>query len=93
MQASLYHCWADQPHPFQQTGGRARTTIMGVDMIHLVTFPIAHPNSTQDKIATFAYNNGDALYSKQCISKHLNDLEITKKKASIGAFQALSAEV
>jgi hypothetical protein len=64
-----------------------------MDMIHLVTFLIAHPDSTQDEMAAFVYNKGGALYSKQRNSKHLKDLEITKKKASIKAFQASSAEV
>jgi hypothetical protein len=91
-QASLY-CWADHPHLFRQTGGRARTTVVGVDMIHLVTFLVAHPDSTQDEMAAFVYNEGGALYSKQRISEHLDDLEITKKKASIEAFQSSSAEV
>ncbi len=62
-------------------------------MIHLVTFLVAQPDSTQDKMAAFVYNKGGALYLKQCISKHLDDLKITKKKTSIKAFQALSAEV
>ncbi len=62
-------------------------------MIHLVTFLVAHPDSTQDEMAAFVYNKGGALYSKQRISKHLDNLEITKKKASIEAFQASSAEV
>jgi hypothetical protein len=92
LQASLYR-WADRPHPFRQTSGRARTTIVGVDMIHLITFLVAHPDSTQDEMAAFVYNEGGALYSKQRISEHLDDLEITKKKASIEAFQASSAEV
>ncbi len=92
MQASLYR-WADHPHPFHQTGGQARTIIVGMDMIHLVTFLVAHPDLTQDKMAAFVYNEGGTLYSKQRISKHLNNLEITKKKASIEAFQASSAEV
>jgi hypothetical protein len=62
-------------------------------MIHLVTFLVAHPDTTQDEIAAFVYNKGGTLYSKQRISEHLNNLEIIKKKASIKAFQALSAEV
>jgi hypothetical protein len=33
------------------------------------------------------------MSSKQCISEHLDDFKITKKKASIKAFQALDAEV
>jgi hypothetical protein len=91
-QASLYR-WADRPHPFRQTGGRPPTTIVGVDMIHLVTFLVAHLDSNQDEMAAFVYNEGGVLYSKQHNSKHLDDLEITKKKASIKVFQALSAEV
>jgi hypothetical protein len=92
LQASPYR-WVDRPHPFRQTGGRPRTTIVGVDMIHLVTFLVAHPNLTQDEMAAFVYNEGGALYSKQRNSEHLDNLEITKKKTSIEAFQASSAEV
>ncbi len=66
---------------------------MGVDMIQLITFLVAHPDLTQDKMATFVYNEGGTLYLKQCISKHLDDFEITKKMASIKAFQVSSAEV
>jgi hypothetical protein len=62
-------------------------------MIHLVTFIVAHPDSTQDEMAAFVYNKGGALYSKQRISEHLDNLEITNKKASIEAFEASSAEV
>jgi hypothetical protein len=62
-------------------------------MIHLVTFIVPHPEMTQDKMAAFVYNKGSTLYSKQRISKHLDNLEITKKKASFEAFQALDAEV
>jgi hypothetical protein len=51
---------------------------VGVDMIYLVTFLVAHPDSTQDEMAAFVYNEGGALYSKQRISEHLDDLEITK---------------
>jgi hypothetical protein len=46
-------------------------------------------------MAAFVYDKGGALYSKQCISECLKNLEITKnkKKASIKAFQALDTEV
>ncbi len=63
LRASLY-CWANQPHPFQQTGRTA-----------------------QDEMATFVFNKGSTLYSKQHTSKHLDNLEITKKKAFIKAFR------
>jgi hypothetical protein len=44
-------------------------------------------------MATFIYNKGGALFSNQLIYKHLDNLEITKKKASIEAFQALNEDV
>jgi hypothetical protein len=46
-----------------------------------------------DEMAAFIYNEGGALYSNQRISKRLKDLAITKKKASIGAYQALNEDV
>jgi hypothetical protein len=64
-----------------------------MDMIHLVTVIIAHSNATQDKMSAFIYNEGGKLYSKQRISEHFSNLEITKKKASIEAFQASDEEV
>ncbi len=67
--------------------------IMGVNMIHLVTFLIAHSNSTMDKMVAFIDNIGGALYSNQHISEHLKDLQITRKKASMEAYQALDEGV
>ncbi len=85
-QASLYR-WADRAHPFRQTGGRPRTTIVGVDMIHFVTFLIAHPDSTQDEMAAFVYNKGSALYSKQRNSEHLDDLKIEGLYRGLSGFE------
>ena len=79
--------------PHHQTGAPARTAIVGVDMIHLATFLIAHSDSTRDEMAAFIYNKGGALYSNQRISERLKDLAITKKKASIKAYQALNEDV
>jgi hypothetical protein len=90
--ASLYR-WTNHPHPYHQTGGPGCTTIVGVDMIHLITFIVAHSDATQDKMAPFIYNEGGELFSKLRISEHLKNLKITKKKASIKAFQALDEEV
>ena len=64
-----------------------------IDMFHLVTFLFAYSNATQDEMAAFIYNEGGTLYSNQRISKHLNDLKITKKKASIEAYQASDPKI
>jgi hypothetical protein len=62
-------------------------------MIHLVTFLIAHSDSTMDEMVAFIYNKGGSLYSNQRISERLKDLAVTKKKASIEADQALNLDV
>jgi len=90
--ASLYR-WEERRSPYRQTGAPARTAIVGVDMIHLATFLIAHSDSTMDEMAAFIYNEGGALYSNQRISERLKDLAVTKKKASIKAYQALNEVV
>ena len=41
-----------------QTGNRERTTIVGVDLLSLVTYIMAWPDATQDKMAVFIYNEG-----------------------------------
>ncbi len=89
----MLYRWSDRLHPFHQTGGPSRTTVVGVDMIHLVTFLFAYSDMTQDEMAAFIYNEGGTLYSNQRISERHNNLEITKKKASIEAFQVLDPEV
>ena len=93
---SLWHlsiAWEERRSPHRQTGTPACTAIMGVDMIHLATFLIAHSDSTMDEMAAFIYNEGGALYSNQCISERLKDLAVTRKKASIEAYQALNEDV
>ena len=62
-------------------------------MVNLAIFLIAHPDGTLDEMAAHIYNEGGDLYSQSVISKRLNELEITKKKASTDAFQAQRADV
>ena len=51
--------WADRLEPFrQQTGNRERTTIIGVDLLNLVTYITAWPDATLDEMAVFIYNEG-----------------------------------
>jgi len=58
-QRSIYR-WADRLGlgPFHQTGNRERTTIVGVDLLSLVTYITAWPDATLDKMAVFIYNRG-----------------------------------
>ena len=90
--ASLY-CWEERLFPHRQTGTPARTTIIWVDMMHLVTFLIAHSSSTMDEMALFICSKGGALHSNQRISERLKHLAVTRKKASIKAYQVLNEDV
>jgi hypothetical protein len=54
---SIYR-WADCLGSFRQTSNRERTTIVGVDLLSLVTYIMAWPDATQDKMAVFIYNEG-----------------------------------
>jgi hypothetical protein len=82
--------WRERLHPYPQTENKAREQVMGVDMINLVTFLRAWPEDTLDEMAVFLYNEGGPLYSKKKLSEHLAELEITKKRTSTEAYQALS---
>jgi hypothetical protein len=59
---SIYR-WADRLEPFRQTSNRERTTIVGVDLLSLVTYITAWPDATLDEMAVFIYNEGGGLYS------------------------------
>jgi hypothetical protein len=50
--ASIYQ-WADRLELFRQTGNRERTTIVGVDLLNLITYITAWPDATLDEMAVF----------------------------------------
>ncbi len=66
---SIYR-WADRLERFCQTGNRERMTIVGVDLLSLVTYITAWPDAALDKMAVFIYNEGEGgcLYSRLAIS-------------------------
>jgi hypothetical protein len=90
--ASIYR-WADCLEPFRQTGNRERTMIVGVDLLDLVTYITTWLDATLDEMAVFIYNEGGGLYSRQAISKCLEELDITKKKASTEGYQTQQPDV
>ena len=79
--------------PHRCTGNRARTQIVGTDLINLVVLLFAHPDDTIDEMAAHIYNEGGELYSSQQISKRLKELDITTKIASVEAYQAQAEAV
>jgi hypothetical protein len=91
-EASLYR-WSDRLIPHRCTGNRARTQIVGTDLINLVVLLFAHPDATIDEMAAHIYNEGGELYSSQQISKRLKGLDVTTKIASVEAYQAQAEAV
>jgi hypothetical protein len=89
---SIYR-WADCLEPFRQSGNRERTTIVGVNLLSLVTYITAWPDATLDEMAVFIYNKGGDLYSRHAISKRLAELDITKKRASTKGYQTQQPDV
>ena len=84
--------WQRRRNRYRRTGNQDRTQLVGVDMINMATFIIAHPDATLDEIAVFIYNEGGELYDNSTISRRLKELQITKKRASTEAYQAFTPE-
>jgi hypothetical protein len=63
--------------------------VVGVDLLSLITYITAWPDATLalDEMAEFVYHEEGGLYSHQAISKHLSELDITKKRASTEGYQ------
>jgi hypothetical protein len=91
-EASLYR-WSDCLIPHRCTGNRARTQIVGTDLINIMVLLFAHLDATIDEMAAHIYNEGGKMYSSQQISKRLKELDITKKLASVEAYQAQTEAV
>ena len=59
--------WNRQLLPKRQTGNKPRSQIVGVDMVNLVTFIIAYPDSMLQEMAVHIYNSGGiCTQRKQC---------------------------
>ena len=90
---AFHYRWTGRLFPHGRTGNHAGTQIVGADLINLVVFLFAHPDATIDEIAAHLYNEGGDMYSNQQISKRLKELGITKKIASVEAYQAQAKAV
>jgi hypothetical protein len=56
-QISIYR-WAARLEPHCQTGNRAWSQIIGVDLLNLVIYITAWPDATLDEMAAFIFNEG-----------------------------------
>ncbi len=85
--------WGERLEPYHATGNKAREKIVGVDLINIVTFLRAWPESQLEVIAIFLYKEGGPLNLVNVISNRHAELEITKKRASTEAYQAQREDV
>jgi hypothetical protein len=76
-----------RPGQYRLTGNRPWTTIVGVDLLNLVTYITTWTDANIDKMVVFIFNNWQDLYSHQAISKCLEELDLTRKRASTKGYQ------
>lgn len=50
---------------FCPTGGSPQTQIVGLDILHIVTFLMAYPDATADEMIILLYNQGVQLLTKR----------------------------
>ena len=72
------------------TGNTDKRDLVGEDLILLGILSIVHPQASQDEMAMFIFSEGGSLYSNPLISKRLNELRVTYKKVSVGAYDAFT---
>ena len=85
--------WDLCPEQFRQTGNGPWASIVGVDLLNLITYITTWPDSTIDETADFIYNEGGDLYSHQTISKRLEELDVTRKRAPTEGYQTQQLDV
>ena len=81
------------PEPFRQTGNGPWASIVVVNLLNLVTYITLWPDSTIDEMVSFIYNEGGDLYSYRTISKCLEKLDATRKRASTKGYQTQQPDV
>ena len=92
--ASRTSCWrwSQRLLPYRMTGNKARSIIVGYAQFLLAVAIIIHPDSSLLNLAAFIYNNKGGLFSTKVVSHRLEDLHVTRKKASTEAYQAFTPE-
>ena len=58
--------WQRRILPYRQTGNRDRSQLVGIELLDLATFIIAHPDAGIDEIAVYIYNQG-GVYTAQLL--------------------------
>ena len=87
-QATIYR-WKNRAEPYQKTGNIEKELLTGFDQYLLVMGLYIYPRASNDEIATFvAVNGGTEGLSRQSISQRVVELDMSRKRASIEAYEA-----
>jgi transposase len=79
--------WMARVHPYERKGGHQRQ-LVGQDQLLMVIYLTAYPDAELEELAAYIVNNGGELHSTSTICRRLKELKLTRKKASIEAYQA-----
>ena len=83
--------WFQRVDPYQMTGNKPRTNLVGYDQFLLSMSVFLYPRMDADKRAAFIVNNGGSrAYSRQVIYQRLKELEITRKKCGLESHNAFT---
>jgi hypothetical protein len=82
--------WEERLDRYRRTGNQERSSLVGADQLLLVLAITIYPDSNEDEIATFIYNEGGGLYPNSTISNRLKELNISRKVVSTEAYQAFT---
>jgi hypothetical protein len=77
--------WMDRIHPYKQKRGQPKQLI-GRDQLLLAIYMTAYPDTKIEEFAAYILNGG-GLHSTSTISRRMQELRLTRKRASIEAFQ------
>ena len=81
--------WKNRVEPLNQTGNKEKEVLTGFDQFLLVIGLFIYPRANNDEFSTFiAVNGGTVKLSRQSISQRMTELEITRKRTSLEAFDA-----
>jgi hypothetical protein len=85
--------WAQRIVPFQMTGNRGTVKIAGQDLFNLMMYRMIYPTVTADEMRCFLITSNTVnpvVFSRKDIYVSENILDLTRKRGSSTAFQALT---
>ena len=84
--ATIYR-WYERLQPYRQTGNKDREDLVGWDQALLSMAVFIYPTASADQIAAFIVDNGGKVYERYTIYKRLAELELSRKKSSLEAYE------